>query len=97
MKQVKVDPMWMVLLKHYSMHGGLFHYGEAEIIDICDSFEEAVEKAKKVYKQYEDDPNPFVWVMKCILTYQKGGVAVSDGENLKLSGSSILFSESKES
>ena len=78
MKIKKVKPEWMVLARHFGMDGGIFDYGTADIKGFFGSFEEADIFAKELFERTQKYLlMPFVWVLKCEKTYQKGGIAVT--------------------
>jgi len=58
------------------MPGGVITYGSAEITDFCDTFEKADKIAHAVYLQNKGQPDLHIWVMRCLKTYQNGGIAV---------------------
>lgn len=81
-KEVKAQ--WMVIARHFGMPGGLLDYGVAEIEEFFDTFHEADEYAKNLFRKTASDlVYPMVWVLKCERTYQKVKeglcVAVSKG------------------
>jgi len=81
MEEKEVAPKWMVLARHLLMAGGVVDYGVAEIKDIFDSFDEADEYASALFERTNEGLQlPYVWVLKCEKTYQKGGMAVSKKE-----------------
>jgi len=67
----EVKPQWMVLYRHFGMPGGIFDYGEAEILGFFDNRKDAYEYAEKSLKEYKDEIEPIVWVLQCERTYQR--------------------------
>jgi len=67
----EVKPQWMVLYRHFGMPGGIFDYGEAEILEFFDNREDAYKYAEEVLKECKDEVEPMVWVLQCERTYQK--------------------------
>lgn len=68
----KVDPLWMVLTRHFGMPGGLLDYGVGNIEEFFTSFEKADQYAKKLFlNNYQNEVMPKVWVLRCEKTYQK--------------------------
>ena len=76
---VEVDITYAVFYRHFSMSGGIFNYGFAQIVDFFPTFQKADECAKKTFAEWEGEPDLHVWVMRCLKTYNNGGIAIERG------------------
>ena len=75
MEHRTVKKQWMVLFKHLGMKGGVWDYGEAEIIEFTETKNAALQIAENHIKNDKGFMCPRVWVLFCDRTY-----LISDGE-----------------
>lgn len=79
LKLVETDPCFAVFYRHFKMPGGVITYGSAEIVGFYETFEESDKEAEGIFKQYEGAPDLHVWIMRCLKTYNNGGIAIERG------------------
>ena len=73
MEKKKTEGKWLVLSRHFAMHGGIFDYGEGQIEEFFNCFDDAVKFAEKKIKELIawGHVDPHVWVLRCERTYVK--------------------------
>ncbi len=71
MEKKKTEGKWLVLSRHFAMSGGIFDYGEGQIEEFFDCFDDAVKFAEKKIVELITfgHVDPYVWVLRCERTY----------------------------